>query len=71
MILGIIGFGQIGVLLFVIVGFLLGIWCVYDLYTRKNIEAGWKFLISMLLLYTSWIGILVYLVFARKDIPNK
>jgi hypothetical protein len=59
------------VLFFFIVGFLLGIWCMYDLFTKKNIEPTWKFLLSLLILYTSWIGDLVYLIFARKEMPNK
>lgn len=53
------------------VGALIAIWCVYDLFTKKKLETAWKIVIAILILITSWIGLLIYLLFVRDRIPNK
>ena len=48
------------------IGVLCCIWCVYDLFARKrSIETPLKVLLALVLLFFSWIGIVVYLLFNR------
>ena len=48
------------------IGVLCCIWCVYDLFARKrSIETPLKVLLALVLLFFSWIGIVVYLLFIR------
>jgi hypothetical protein len=54
-----------------IVGAIIGIWCVFDLFVKKNIDLPWKIVIAILILITSWIGLVIYLLFVRNQIPNK
>lgn len=54
-----------------LVGAVVGIWCVWDLFAKKRLDLVWKILLAILILVTSWIGLLVYLLFVRDRIPNK
>jgi hypothetical protein len=54
-----------------LVGAIIGIWCVYDLLVKKRLDLAWKIVIAILILLTSWIGLVVYLLFVRNAIPNK
>ena len=48
------------------IGVLCCIWFVYDLFARKrSIETPLKVLLALVLLFFSWIGIVVYLLFIR------
>lgn len=52
-----------------LVGLVLTIWCVADIF-RKNISTGAKVLASLLVLLTSWIGLLVYYFYARYHLQE-
>lgn len=49
-----------------LIGLVLCIWCVYDLFKNKHIDLLWKIVISILLLGTSFLGLLIY-YFLLKD----
>lgn len=49
-----------------IVGIILSIWCVIDLFKNKTIHVAWKILISILILSTSFIGLLIYYFILRS-----
>ena len=48
-----------------IIGVVLCIWCVYDLFAHKTIQLIWKVIIAILLLYFSWLGLLLYYFILR------
>lgn len=49
-----------------LVGVILSIWCVFDLFKNKTIHVVWKIIISILILSTSFIGLLVYYFILRN-----
>lgn len=50
-----------------IVGVVLCIWCLYDLFTtKKQTDLVIKILVAVLLLATSWIGMAVYYFILRS-----
>ncbi|MBO4657147.1 MAG: hypothetical protein J5639_05185 [Bacteroidales bacterium] len=51
-----------------LIGVVLGLWCVYDLFKNKTIGLGWKILITLILLGCSWVGVLVYYFLVRDKI---
>jgi hypothetical protein len=53
------------------VGAIIGLWCVFDLFVKKKLDIAWKFVIAILILITSWIGLVIYLLLVRNAIPNK
>lgn len=53
------------------VGAIAGLWCIWDLFTKKKLDTVWKIVVAILILVTSWIGLVVYLLFVRNQIPNK
>lgn len=51
-----------------IIGVILCVWCVYDLFKNKTMQLIWKVIIAILLLYFSWLGLLLYFFFLRERI---
>ncbi|MBO5655961.1 MAG: hypothetical protein J6R87_02770 [Rikenellaceae bacterium] len=58
---------MMGTILYLI-GLACAIWCVYELFTTKQIDIIWKVVISVVLLSTSWIGLAVYYFLLRNRI---
>ncbi len=51
-----------------IVGLLLAIWCVIDIFKKGSLGIIGKILLSILMLAFSWIGLLVYYFILRNMI---
>lgn len=49
-----------------ILGIIVAIWCVLDIFKARKIGLIGKILISIAVLATSWIGFLVYYFIVRK-----
>ena len=49
-------------------GLACALWCVYDLFTTKQIDVLWKIVISVVLLSCSWIGLAIYYFLLRDRI---
>ena len=48
------------------VGVILAIYAVYEIFTKKTATELWiKVVVSLLVLCTSWIGLVVYFLFVR------
>ncbi|MCP9610591.1 PLDc N-terminal domain-containing protein [Coprobacter tertius] len=52
-----------------IVGLICTIWCVVDVF-KKNISMTCKVIVSILILLTSWIGLLVYYFIVKDNIEK-
>lgn len=59
---------MIGLIIWLI-GLILTIWCVVDIF-RRNIPMWGKLLVSVIVLITSWIGLLVYYFYARYHLEG-
>ena len=51
-----------------ILGIIAAIWCVLDIFKKKNIDLIIRILLAVIVLATSWIGILVYYFLVRNRI---
>ena len=49
-----------------ILGIIAAVWCVLDIFKKNNLDMLKKILLTVLVLCTSWLGILVY-YFILKD----
>ncbi len=50
-----------------LIGTLLGIYCIYEVFTKKPAtDLVVKILVSILILCTSWVGLLIYFLIIRK-----
>lgn len=52
-----------------IIGLVLAIMAVLDVF-KKNISTPWKLIWALLILATSWIGLIVYYFFAKNRIEG-
>lgn len=52
------------------IGVAIAVWSVADLFMNKNISIWWKLLISLVLLFCSWIGWLLYFLVIRGMLPD-
>ncbi len=52
-----------------LVGLVCAIWCVLDI-MKKNITAVGKVLMAIIVLLTSWIGLLFYIFYAREHVEE-
>ncbi|MBQ5670276.1 MAG: hypothetical protein IIV29_06260 [Tidjanibacter sp.] len=52
-----------------IVGLICTIWCVLDVF-KKNIDLAWKIILAVVLLATSWIGLILYYFWARHHVEQ-
>ena len=43
-----------------ILGIIAAVWCVLDIFKKDNLDMLKKILLTVLVLCTSWLGILVY-----------
>jgi len=50
-----------------IVGLVCAVWCVLDVF-KKNIDLPWKLLVAVVILATSWLGLVLYYFWARPNI---
>lgn len=50
-----------------IVGLVCAIWCVLDIF-KKNIDLPWKLILAVIVLATSWLGLVVYYFVVRNNI---
>lgn len=51
------------------VGVILSIYAVYEMFTKKPATELWlKIVLSLLVLFTSWIGLVAYFFFVRDKI---
>lgn len=51
-----------------IVGIILAVWCVLDIFKKQNLSLLWKIVISIAVLAFSWIGFVVYYFILRNKI---
>lgn len=51
-----------------LIGVICCIWCILDVFKKKSIGLGVKILIAILLIITSWLGLLIYYFIVRKQI---
>lgn len=49
-----------------IIGIVLAVWCVYDLFAHKSIGIIWKIVIAIIILSLSWVGLLLYYFIFRN-----
>lgn len=52
-----------------LIGVVCAIWCVLDIF-KKNISTAGKVLAALLVLLTSWVGILVYMLYAKDHLQE-
>lgn len=52
-----------------LIGLICAIWCVLDIF-KKNISTAGKVIASIVVLLTSWVGLLVYMFWARDHITK-
>ncbi len=52
-----------------LIGLICAIWCVLDVF-KKNIVLPWKLIVSVLVLSTSWLGLLIYYFLVRNNIEK-
>ncbi len=51
-----------------LIGVICCIWCILDVFKKTSISVGVKILITILLLITSWLGLIIYYFIVRKKI---
>ncbi len=51
-----------------ILGIVAAIWCVLDIFKKKNVDIIIRILIAVAVLATSWIGIIIYYFLVRNRI---
>ncbi|MBO7198268.1 MAG: hypothetical protein J6V28_05690 [Tidjanibacter sp.] len=50
-----------------ILGLVCAVWCVLDVF-KKNIDLPWKLIVAVVILATSWLGLVLYYFWVRKNI---
>lgn len=51
------------------VGVILSVYAVYEIFTKKTATEMWvKVVVSLLILFTSWIGLVAYFFFVREKL---
>ena len=51
------------------IGVILAIYAVYEIFTKKYATEMWiKILVSLLILFTSWIGLVAYFFYLRDKL---
>jgi hypothetical protein len=56
-------------MLLYLIGLVCTIWCILDIW-KKNIKTSGKLITALVVFLTSWIGFLVYVLFARNRIEG-
>ena len=51
-----------------ILGIVAAIWCVLDVFKKKNLDIIIRILIAVAVLATSWLGIIIYYFLVRNRI---
>lgn len=52
-----------------LIGVACAVWCVLDIF-KKNISTAGKLIASAVVLLTSWVGLLVYMLYAKDHRPS-
>jgi hypothetical protein len=52
-----------------LVGVVAAIWCVLDIFSKK-ISTGGKVIASLVVLLTSWVGLIVYILYAKDHLQK-
>lgn len=52
-----------------LIGLVCAIWCVLDIF-KKDISTPGKVIASVIVLLTSWLGLLVYLFYAKDHLEE-
>jgi len=52
-----------------LIGLVCAVWCVLDIF-KKNISTVGKVITSVIVLLTSWVGLLVYYFYAREHVEE-
>jgi hypothetical protein len=56
-------------MLLYLIGLACTIWCILDI-CKKNIKTSGKLITALLVFFTSWIGFLVYVFYARQRLES-
>jgi hypothetical protein len=56
-------------MLLYLIGLVCTIWCILDIW-KKNIKTSGKLITALVVFLTSWLGFLVYVLFARNRIEG-
>lgn len=51
------------------IGVACAVWCVLDIF-KKNISTAGKLIASAVVLLTSWVGLLVYMLYAKDHLTE-
>lgn len=49
-----------------ILGIIVAVWCVLDIFKKKNLNFLLKIILAAIVLATSWVGFIVYYIFRNK-----
>lgn len=52
-----------------LIGVACAVWCVLDIF-KKNISTAGKLIASAVVLLTSWVGLLVYMLYAKDHLTE-
>ena len=52
-----------------LIGLICSIWCVLDIF-KKNIQLPGKLIVSLVVLATSWVGLVLYYFWARTKVES-
>ena len=52
-----------------LIGDACAVWCVLDIF-KKNISTAGKLIASAVVLLTSWVGLLVYMLYAKDHLTE-
>ena len=52
-----------------LIGLVCAIWCVLDIF-KKNISTGGKVIAAVVVLLTSWVGLVVYYFYGRDHLQE-
>lgn len=53
----------------IILGYILAIWVILDIF-KKNMSMAGKIICTLVLLLTSWVGVLVYFLWAKDHVTE-
>ena len=52
-----------------LIGLIASVWCVLDVF-KKDIAPKYKIGVSLLILVTSWVGLIIYIFFAKDKLTE-
>ena len=51
-----------------IIGIVIAVWCVLDIFKHDSLSTLWKIILTIAVLATSWLGAAIYSFIVRKKI---